>query len=83
MGRMSGFATGRSVSKYERSGMKGSFAAPAAYRATIPKWLYSSSSRLAAGPSVTRLMALRPPTPGLPSQLKMSLRATPAATIWS
>jgi hypothetical protein len=30
IGRMSGFTTGRSVSKYERSGMKGRFAAPAA-----------------------------------------------------
>ena len=39
-----------------RSGKNGSFVAPAAYRATIPKWLYSSSSRLAHGPSVTRRM---------------------------
>ncbi len=31
---------------YDRSGKKGRFIAPAVYRATMPKWLYSSSSRL-------------------------------------
>jgi long-chain acyl-CoA synthetase len=33
--------------------------------------------------STRRRMACRLPTPGLPSQLNTSLRATPAATIWS
>ncbi len=33
--------------------------------------------------SMRRLIAPSPPTPGLPSQLKISLRATPAAIIWS
>jgi hypothetical protein len=53
--------------------MNGSFAAPAVYRATIPKWLYSSTSRAGQPPSATaagsirRRIALRPPTPGLPS----------------
>ena len=33
--------------------------------------------------SVRRRIAPRPPTPGLPSHEKISLRATPAAIIWS
>ena len=58
--------------------------APAVYRPTIPKWLYSSISRGAgSAASMRRRMACRPPTPGLPSQLKTSLRATPAPIIWS
>ena len=67
--------------------MNGRLAAPAVYRATIPKWLYSSISRGVAPPSaagsIRRRIALSPPTPGLPSQLKTSLRATPPAIIWS
>ena len=42
--RMSGFTSGKSVSKYERRGKNGRFVAPAVYRPTIPKWLYSSTS---------------------------------------
>ncbi len=52
----------------------------------MPKWLYSSISRrgsVAVSASTRRRMACSPPTPGLPSQLKMSRRAVPAATIWS
>ena len=86
--RISGFAFGRSVSKYERRGMNGRFAAPAVYRATMPKWLYSSSSSaVPAGRdgrgSMRRRIALSPPTPGLPSHEKTSFRATPPAIIWS
>ena len=33
--------------------------------------------------AIRRRMAPSPPTPGLPSQLKTSLLATPAAIIWS
>ena len=57
--------------------------APAVYRPTMPKWLYSSSSSVAPSPSVTRRTACRPPTPGFPNHEKTSLRATPAPIIWS
>ena len=83
IGRISGFAFGRSVSKYERSGKNGRFAAPAVYRATIPKWLYSSISSSGGEASIRRRIAFSPPTPGLPSHEKTSLRATPPAIIWS
>ncbi len=83
-GRMLGLTLGRSVSKYDRSGQNGSLAAPAAYRPTIPKWLYSSSSRGAGSwCSTRRRMACSDPTPGLPIQEKTSLAATPAPIIWS
>jgi len=63
---------------------KGRPVAPAVYRLTMPKWLYSSTSSGAGSPvSIRRRMAPSPPTPGFPSQLKISFRATPPAIIWS
>jgi len=52
---------------------------PAAYRAALAAAGADPAATGAA--SIRRRMALRPPTPGLPSQLKINLRATPPATI--
>ena len=82
--RMRGFTRGRSLPVKVRSAANGSPAAPAAKRATIPKWLYSSSSSGCGTPSSTaRRKAWSEPAPGLPAQLKTSSRAQPAAIIWS
>ena len=83
---MSGLATGRSVSKYERSGKNGRFIAPGRVAPDHPEVAVLLELERLVGrssPSIRRRMAPSPPTPGLPSQEKTSLRATPAAIIWS
>ena len=65
-------------------GKNGRFDAPATYRHTMPKCEYSSiSSGAGSACSIRRRTACSEPTPGLPSQLNTSLRATPAPIIWS
>ncbi len=64
-------------------GQKGSRAAPALSRPTMPKWEYSSSSSGGPFPSTARRNAWSEPAPGLPAQEKTSFRAQPAAIIWS
>jgi hypothetical protein len=50
----------------------------------MPKCEYSSISRGSGSAcSIRRRTACSEPTPGLPSQEKISFRATPAPIIWS
>jgi hypothetical protein len=58
--------------------------APATYRLAIPAWLCSSISSGTGQPCSTASLNLcSDPTPGLPAQEKISLRAQPAPIIWS
>ena len=78
---MFGLAFSRSVAPVWFIGRNGRPDAPACKRVIIPKWEYSSHSSLPC--SIAERTMRSDPTPGLPMYEKITLRAQPAATIWS